>query len=68
MPIYEYVCNACEKRFEQFIWSSAEAGEAACPECGARDARRVMSLFGVGRSGGATGAVTSDVAACGPNC
>jgi putative FmdB family regulatory protein len=68
VPIYEYVCNACGKRFEQFTWSSAEAGEAACPDCGARDARRVMSLFGVGRSGGAAGAMAPEAAACGPDC
>ncbi len=64
MPIYEYICSECEERFEQFIWSSADAGEVRCPSCGAGGPRKVMSTFGVGRSLGATASCPS-AATCG---
>ncbi|MBN2209423.1 MAG: zinc ribbon domain-containing protein [Candidatus Coatesbacteria bacterium] len=46
MPIYEYECEKCKERFE-LLRGISESGEpAACPKCGAEDARRLMSLFG----------------------
>ncbi len=47
MPIYEYVCKKCGKKFEALIRSSNE--RVVC-ECGSSDLERVMSTFAV--SGG----------------
>lgn len=60
MPMYEYICNECGRRFEQFTWSSSSDDEILCPACGAANARKVMSAFGVGRSPG------TSPSACGP--
>jgi putative FmdB family regulatory protein len=64
MPIYEYVCNECSHRFEEFTWTSAEAGAATCPDCGAGDPRRVISLVAVGSKKEAHAREEP----CGPNC
>ena len=41
MPIYEFMCPACDNRFEEL--SSAGTEHARCPECGSLRARRVLS-------------------------
>lgn len=42
MPTYEYVCDACEHRFERFQKISDEPVKT-CPECGKPKARRLIS-------------------------
>lgn len=44
MPTYEYECDACTHRFEEFQSMSDEALKK-CPKCGKRKLRR---LFGTG--------------------
>jgi putative FmdB family regulatory protein len=42
MPLYDFVCESCEQRFE------ARAGEAQrppCPACGAPRAQRILTAF-----------------------
>lgn len=43
MPIYEYVCDSCQHRFQKLQPMSAN-GEAPCPDCG-KPAKRVFSVF-----------------------
>ena len=47
MPIYEYMCSQCGKRFEKLVRRIADADNAtpACPDCGHDDTQRVMSTF-----------------------
>jgi putative FmdB family regulatory protein len=47
MPIYEYRCNACRKRFEQIVYLRAELESDAlvCPHCGSTEAARLPSRF-----------------------
>ena len=42
MPVYEYECPDCKKRFDVKLGVD-EKREVHCPECGA-EARRVMSF------------------------
>jgi putative FmdB family regulatory protein len=44
MPIYEYACNGCGRRFEHLVRSSETA---TCPECNGGDLRRLLSTFAV---------------------
>jgi putative FmdB family regulatory protein len=42
MPIYEYRCETCEERFEEFLTTS-DKPEPPCPKCGSTDVTRLMS-------------------------
>jgi putative FmdB family regulatory protein len=47
MPIYEYRCASCSERFEELVRRPEDA--VACPECGAAEVERLLSVFaGVG--------------------
>ena len=78
MPLYEYVCDRCETRFEQLRPASPMDDPADCPS-GHGDARRVLSTFaavsrdsygetsavsGCG-SGGCGGCTGGDCGSCG---
>ena len=43
MPIYEYLCEACQRPFEELVFSSSAA--VACPLCGGDRVARQMSVF-----------------------
>jgi putative FmdB family regulatory protein len=42
MPIYEYVCMACESHFEELVRNGEKPD---CPDCGASNVRRQLSVF-----------------------
>ncbi len=57
MPIYEYECNACKKKFETLVMGNTVPG---CPGCGSHDLSRLMSACGfVSRSSGPSGETTT---------
>jgi putative FmdB family regulatory protein len=42
MPIYEYRCESCDARFEEYLSTSAKPSPP-CPSCGAENVVRLMS-------------------------
>jgi putative FmdB family regulatory protein len=42
MPIYDYRCRDCGRRFEYLLRSSSP--EAECPACASRDLEQLVSL------------------------
>ena len=57
MPLYEYVCRACDTDFEALVPASRrDAADAACPRCGATKTARKISLTAppVVKAGGAS--------------
>jgi putative FmdB family regulatory protein len=42
MPIYEYRCEPCDKRFESFVMSQSE--QVSCPACQG-EVKKLMSTF-----------------------
>ncbi len=44
MPIYEYVCPSCDKKFEMLRPMSRANDKAACPDC-KTESGRVLSTF-----------------------
>ncbi len=46
MPIYEYKCNSCGKKFTELILPGMEEKEPICPNCGSRDVKRLISSVG----------------------
>jgi len=43
MPIYEYECRSCKKRFQFLIMKSAEEEGLTCPGCSGEDMGRLIS-------------------------
>lgn len=43
MPIYEYVCEECETRFERIVINKQQ--EIACPKCASKKASIQLSVF-----------------------
>jgi putative FmdB family regulatory protein len=50
MPIYEYRCRKCAKRFSVLTLRISERAVALCPKCGSRAADRLMSRFAMPKS------------------
>lgn len=45
MPVYEYQCQVCDKRFEVLRPMSQMDAQIACPWCDAPNVRRAISVF-----------------------
>ena len=49
MPVYEYECQACHQRFEiqqpMHDYEQLKGDPPACPDCGKKQTRQVVSLF-----------------------
>lgn len=64
MPIHEFECKACGRRFEKLMLS-ADVGNPPCPGCEAPNTRKLMSAcrnvtlkIPAGYSGGRAGGCT----------
>lgn len=45
MPLYEYQCIHCEKKFDMLRPFSKADAPAACPICHSEDTKRAISMF-----------------------
>lgn len=54
MPLYEYLCRPCDRRFEKYVqaWGAA----VACPQCEGADVEKLLSTFAMAFAGGGAGA------------
>ena len=50
MPIYEFRCEDCRRRFSVLVGVVAEQQPTACPRCNSLNARRLVSRFARVRS------------------
>ncbi len=50
MPLYDYRCQECHKRFTMMVGVVAEARALACPACGSEKLTRLIGRFGSPRS------------------
>ncbi len=50
MPLYEFSCRDCQKRFTFLSGVVAGNGEARCPVCQSQNLKKLMSKFARGRS------------------
>jgi putative FmdB family regulatory protein len=50
MPIYEYRCHACRRRFSALVGVVANPRPIACTHCGSAEATRLVSRFARVRS------------------
>ena len=65
MPIYEYSCQACEKKFEHLHRSMNDRERVKCPECGSTKTARALSVFAVGAEGARTKSSAAAPGMCG---
>lgn len=45
MPIYEYLCPACNGKFQKLVRGFSDPQGLACPRCGGLEVRRAVSRF-----------------------
>lgn len=45
MPIYEYRCAACKRKFERLVLRAEEKSALRCPHCSSEQVRRLISRF-----------------------
>ena len=50
MPIYEYRCRKCSKRFSVLTLRVSEKATPECDKCGSRSADRLLSRFAMPKS------------------
>ncbi len=59
MPIYEFVCDKCNKTFEKFVLSSRDIARVRCPGCGSEEVKKLLSSFSCCSSGTGMEGMTS---------
>jgi len=62
VPIFEYVCQQCERRFEALVRGSERA---SCPSCQSQDLTPQLSVFSVAAKGSTTAPSTGACGSCG---
>jgi putative FmdB family regulatory protein len=43
MPLFEYLCPKCNRKFEVLVGMTAQKAKAACPSCGCKQCRKLIS-------------------------
>jgi putative FmdB family regulatory protein len=72
MPIYEYICEDCQKHFEKIVLNKQQ--EIACPKCGGKRNAIQLSVFSSanGTSNGdstkSSGGFSGGGSCCGGGC
>ena len=62
MPIFEYVCQKCEQRFEALVRGKEHA---ACPSCHSQDLTPQLSVFAVSAKSSSSVASSAPCGSCG---
>jgi putative FmdB family regulatory protein len=66
MPIFEYVCDECQTRYERLVMNGNSNG-VSCPKCGSERNTLQFSTFSAGKSDGdSRPAASSAPSCCGP--
>lgn len=63
MPLYEYACRECSKRFEQLLFGREKP---VCPGCHGTDLEKLLSSFAVGAGGAAPAGPSRGAGSDGP--
>jgi len=68
MPIYEYICEECETRFERIVINRQQ--EIACPKCASKKASIQLSVFATanGSSNGSSAKTSTSSSGGGGGC
>ena len=70
MPIYEYLCEDCDTRFEKIVINKQQ--EIACPKCASNRATIQLSVFAAATNGSSASGTSSSgsggSSCCGGGC
>jgi len=70
MPIYEYICDDCQTRFEKIVFNKSQ--EIACPHCAGKKNSIKLSVFSSANGNGSPRSQStsngSGGACCGGGC
>jgi putative FmdB family regulatory protein len=50
MPLFEFRCEDCRRRFTLLVGMTAEQKKQECPKCGGANLRKLISRFAVART------------------
>lgn len=67
MPLYEYICQECDTRFDALRAMADADAPIACPNCGCRSTHRAISLFSAIGGEGVIAGAGSSCGSCTPS-
>ncbi len=50
MPLYDFRCVSCERRFTKLVGMTADSAAPVCPKCGSSNVKKLISRFARVRS------------------
>lgn len=65
MPIFEYKCNDCGKKFDILHKSSTNLEEVVCPDCQSKNSKKLLSSFSASMSSASFDAPSCSTGNCG---
>lgn len=65
MPIYEFQCNQCNVKFDEYFRSASEKKKLFCPACQSDRIQKIFSVFGMSTGGGEDSSNGSSSSGCG---
>jgi len=63
MPIYEYACRKCGRRFECLV-AAGKDRDVVCDKCGSAEVQKMISGFGIGGGSSRLKVSSSSCASC----
>jgi len=64
MPLYEYFCKGCGKRFDKMMRFSEVNNAPECPYCSSKETSKQISTFASVGTGSGASAQTSTSSSC----
>ncbi len=49
MPLFEYRCGECARKFAKLVGMTADSSTVACPKCGSENVTKLISRFTRGK-------------------
>ena len=66
MPIYEFKCQDCDRKFETLCRMGETGASLSCPGCGGKRLQRCVSTFAAFSRGSKGNSTTLGGSSCGP--
>lgn len=66
MPVYEYLCENCQKKFELLVKLNSPI-KVICPSCQSDRVKKLISSFGIGGGGSRIKSSSGSCSSCSSN-